>query len=154
MHINKKIIYFLVISLCIFSCSTTDDQNLDVTFLEKYEGTVWLKNNPEQVLYIRFINNPNTPLEYWIKDDTCFNYYLEKFFKDKSLTVNSENTLEFSYYRCIDATECVNIITLEVIENSIQLESKHFEDGILVATENLDYTKSNKDVDNFILCNN
>lgn len=150
----KKIIYFLVIFLLVFSCSKTSDQILDATFLEKYHGTVWLKNNPNQILYIRFINDTITPLEYWIKDGACYDYNLEIIYESNSLTKNFENTLEFRYHRCIDATDYVNIVTLEVFENSMLLESKHFEDGIFVSTEYLDYTKSNEDVDNFVLCKN
>jgi len=150
----KKLIYFLVIILFVFNCDRTSDEILETTFLEKHEGTVWLKNNPEQILLIRFINNTDAPLEYWINEETCYSYYLERIYEGNSLTINSEDILEFSYYRCIDATDCVNIITLNILDKMMLLESKHYEDEILISSEYIGYSKSNENVDSFNLCKN
>lgn len=153
----KNLLHILVVAFIITSCSKPEDDllnesNSNITFLEKHQGSVWLKDNPEQVLFIRFINKTETPLEYWIKDIKCYNYRLERIYDDNSLTINLENVLEFRYYRNIDATEYINIITIEVIDNKIQLESKHYEDDVLVSIEYLNYDKSNEDVDKLPLC--
>ena len=90
-------------------------------------------------------------MEYWIKDISCYNYRLESIYDDTNLVINLENILEFRYYRNIDATDYINIITIEVIDDIMLLESKNYEDDILVSIENLNYHKSKEDVDNLPL---
>ena len=153
----KKIIYLFVLSIFVTGCSKpyddiSNENNSNITFLEKFEGTVWLKDNPKQVLFLRFINRTETPLEYWIKNISCYDYTLERIYDDTTLAINLENILEFRYYRNIDATDYINIITIEVLGNNMQLESKHYEDDILVYIENLNYDKSIVDVDKLPLC--
>lgn len=153
----KKIIYLFVLSIFVIGCSKPDDDisndsNSNITFLEKFEGTVWLKDTQKQVLFLRFINRSETPLEYWIKDISCYNYTLERIYDDTTLYINLENVLGFRYYRNIDATDYINIITIEVLDNIMLLESKHYEDDILVSIEYLNYDKSIEDVDKLPLC--
>ncbi|NNK83774.1 MAG: hypothetical protein HKO92_11675 [Flavobacteriaceae bacterium] len=148
----KRIIYILILFLFFSNCSDSCDINTDIPFLEKYEGTVWLKSNPEQVLYIRFINSSDTPLEYWIRNLDCFNYRLEKLYGDNCLTINLEDTLEFRYCRNIDATDYINIIKIEISDIVLSLKNEHYEDELLVSTEYLNYDKSKEDVDKLPLC--
>ena len=153
----EKIIYLFVLLIFVIGCNKPEDDILNdtnsiITFLEKFEGTVWLKDNPKQVLFLRFINRTETPLEYWIKDISCYHYTLERIYDDTTLAINLENVLEFRYYRNIDATDYINIITIEVFDNIMLLESKHYEDDILVSIENLNYDKSIEDVDKLPLC--
>ena len=148
----NKIIYIIILSLFLFHCDKSDDDEFGNTFLEKYEGTVWLKNNLEQTVYIRFINNTETPLEYWVGSEKCYHYFLETIYKGNSLSTNFEDVLELRYVRIIDACECVNLITISVFEDSIILVSKNYEDNNLTGIEIIDYIRSYEDVDSFIIC--
>lgn len=148
---SLKIIIYAFIYCFFFTCSNEDD-TFNTTFLKKYEGTVWLKESPMEYVFIRFIDNNNTPLEFWVNGFECYYHYTETLCGDNTLTINNEDILEFKYFRNCDQTDYVNIITLKASGNSMELESKFYEDDILMAVEILNYTKSNQDVDSFKIC--
>lgn len=156
----KKLIYILVLPLFIFNCSKSDDDNLktpvddnlNTTFLEKYEGTVWISNELDVTSYIRFINNLNTPLENWIDMTDCYYYYLQTLYEGDTLSENSNDTLEFRYVESDEGVEYLDIITLTASGNTIEAEYKYYEDGDLYESGTLYLSKSSIDVDGFILC--
>ena len=148
----KKIIYILVLSFFIISCSKSDDDNSSTTFLEKYEGTVWFNNENDVPSYIRFINNLSTPLENWIDVADCYQYYLNEFYEGDSITENSNDILEFRYVESDGGDEWVDIMTLTASGNSIEVEYKYYENDDLYESGFIYFTKSSADVDSFTLC--
>jgi hypothetical protein len=148
----KKLIYILVLSLFVFNCSKDDDENTNTTFLEKYENTVWYSSENDAPSYIRFINNENNPLEYWIDLDDCYNYYLDTFYEGDTISKNSNDTLEFTYLESDGGVEYKDIITLTVSGNSIEVKFKYYENNELYESGTQNFTKSSIDVDSFNLC--
>ena len=64
----KKIIYILVLSLFIFNCSKSDDDNSPEscnTFLECNDGSTWILDDDIVVIILRINDNINDPLEQW-----------------------------------------------------------------------------------------
>lgn len=149
----KKLICILALSFFMFNCSKNDD-NLSTTFLEKYEGTVWVSNDYDVTTYIRFINNIKTPLENWIDVTDCYHYYLETLYDGDILSKNSNDTLEFKYVESDGGVEYLDIITLTASSNTIKAEYKYYEDGDLYESGTIHFSKSSIDVDSFILCDN
>jgi hypothetical protein len=130
----KKLITFVVLTGFVLSCSKSDDDILNLTFLEKYEGAVWLKDSDdEKKLYRKFNNNLNNPY------DDYQNYFivggvLDCFYKDvyntgnkeftiSTITKNHENTLELEL---LDKTGLgmtkKRILRYTVSKNSLKLE--------------------------------
>lgn len=156
----KKLIYILLITPFIISCSK-DDNDLKLTFLEKYKETVWTLNEYESESYIRFINNINQPFESWLNLTDCYYYELETLnYGDGSplpheITENSGDMLEISYYSYWDGNVYheVEKYTLTVTGNSLKIERRFYEDGDL---QNVDepvfLKKTTDDVDNLTLC--
>ena len=144
----------MVLALFIFNCSKNDDDKSSITFLEKHEGTVWLNNDDGGFIYIRFINNKNTPLETWIGYDEidCYYYFLENSLGSFTITENSDDKLEFRFIEKDEGVEYIDIITITVSGNSIKAESKYYEDGSLIETEITYFTQTNEDVDNLTIC--
>jgi len=149
----KKLIYILIFSLFIFNCSDDDNPSTtSITFLEKYEGTVWFNDENDVPSYIRFINNLSTPLENWIDVAVCYQYYLNEFYEGDSITKNSNDILEFRYVESDGGDEWVDIMTLTASENSIEVEYKYYENGDLYESGFIYFTKSSADVESFTLC--
>ena len=150
----KKLIYILVLALFIFNCSKNDDDKSSITFLEKYEDTVWLNNDDGEFIYIRFINNTITPLESWFghNEIDCYYYFLEISSGSFKLTENSDDKLEFRINEYEEGVEYVDIVTLTVSGNSLKVESKYYEDGSLIDTDIIYLTQTNEDVDSFTIC--
>ena len=92
----KKIIYILVLSLFVFNCSKSDDDNSPEscnTFLECNDGSTWILNydfSSVSVLY-RINNNIKNPFEQWIIFDGEDCYYQGDFEADFDFTI-TENT--------------------------------------------------------------
>ena len=94
----KKLIYISIISLFIFGCSKSDDNPSDEnTFLKIYEDTIWLNNEDEESVYIRFINNTRTPIEYWIEFEDCYFYLLDRLSGENKILENNADKLVFRY---------------------------------------------------------
>ncbi|MFH6767530.1 hypothetical protein V8G56_02185 [Gaetbulibacter aquiaggeris] len=131
----KKLIYILVLSLFIFNCSKSDD---DVTFLEKYDGTVW--SSFDGYLYLRFVNNLNNPIEsIYESNEGCY-IYNSDLGSSITITINSNDTFECT----IDDDK----LTFTVSGNSLKMEM----DGDYLLDEPVYLTKSSVDVDSFNRC--
>jgi hypothetical protein len=148
----KKLIYILTISLFTFGCSKSDDNPSENTFLKIYEDTVWLNNEDEQSVYIRFINNIKTPIEYWIEFEDCYFYILDRLSGENKIIESTEDKLVFRYKENDDGIEYMDIVTLTITGNSIKVETEYYENGVLVETDIYFLAKSSDDVDTLILC--
>ena len=149
----KKLFYISVLALLFLGCSKSDDNSSDEnTFLRKYEGTVWTITEEGQTMYIRFINDTRTPIEYWIEFEDCYFYILDRMVGDNKITENSEDRLVFKYFEDDDGVEYLDIVTITVSGNSLRGESEFYENGVLVETDIQILSKSTDDVDNLILC--
>lgn len=149
----KKLFYISILLLAIFACSKSDDNPSDEnTFLKIYEGTVWSITEEGQTMYIRFINNTRTPVEYWIEFEDCYFYILDRLVGDNRITENSEDRLVFRYFENDDGVEYLDIVTITVNGNSLRGESEFYENGVLVETDILILSKSTDDVDSLVLC--
>jgi len=111
----KKIylVFLTVSTLLFYNCSSSENENLSKTFLEKFESKIWRFPRSSNIRYFVFKNNTKNPLTIYTKNDfsnseTC--YFI---FND----YNSENN--------------VQIILLE--ENKMELRIGN-EDDYFIAT--------------------
>jgi hypothetical protein len=152
----KKFIYILVLSLFVFNCSKDDDEDINITFLEKYEGTIWEMDDDDDLYdyYFRIIDNLNTPLEDWdiYEGDDCYEYDLVSLSEiGFEVTENSEDYFKIKYLGSSD--EMVDYyISLTVIDNSLYLKYEGIENGIITQSSTDVYLLTSIDVDSFILC--
>jgi len=145
----KKVICILVLSLFLFNCSKSDDDNSSATFLEKYDGTVWYSD--DDGMYYRIVNNLNNPREiYWSNID-CYNYISFEF--DPFTTIDSNDTTFQYTIHFPGEGGPFDVTTLTVTGNSLKVETKFFEDvGVLDYSITFNFTKSSVDVDSLIKC--
>lgn len=149
----KKLFHILILSLFIFSCSKSDDNpSEENTFLKIYEDTAWLNDEDEESVYIRFINNPKAPIEYWIEFEDCYFYILDRMSSESKIIENTAERLVFRHVENDEEIEYVDIVTLTITGNSLKGETEFYENGVLVETDINFLTKSSDDVDNLILC--
>lgn len=150
----KKIMYLLPIFLILFTCSKSDNENPPnvTTFLEQYENTVWISNADEANTYVRFVNDLNHPIEFWIDNGDCFYFDQEDFSEGGSVTKNLNNILEFTYSETYGDIEYVEIVTITISGNSMVASYVDYENGEKIGSGSIYFTKSTENVDDFILC--
>lgn len=151
----KNILFILSVSfLLLFSCSSGDDNSI-ITFLEKYDGTVWVRNGMEDgenfTLYMRFINYELNPFEFWEFYNNQCNYYdSHGIAGEMSLTLNSNDTLKFEYFNIINgAIQTLYKSTITSDSNNMFLKVEEYQNGVLISTKEYTYNWSSVDVDNF-----
>lgn len=156
----KNLFNFLMITILITSfssCSSDDDGGnivIPQTYLEKYEGTVWVYTDDWLTEYIRIINNETTPFEIW--DDfsgNCFNYYLIDFSELSGLvevTANLEDVFELTI--TIAEMDIIEITTFRIDGDILILESNYYEGNELTETYIETYERQNIDVDGLTIC--
>lgn len=152
----KKIFYILVLSLFIFNCSNSDNDGSNMTFLAKYEGTVWVYSDSGEKTYARIINNLNSPFEFWIELGNCYYYFLETlddgYYSGFTITKNSNDTFEVKFIENDGEVEYIDLVTVNVSGSSMEINSEYYEDGNLTDSYSEFYTKTSIDLDSFILC--
>jgi hypothetical protein len=154
----------LLFSLCflvLFSCSSdeAESDNNSITFLEKYESTIWQSerefDGENLITYMRFINYELNPFEFWeIWDSTdCYNYYDSVGISgDLSILVNNNDTLEFEY-RIVNNGDIIIFRTKFTASfSSIQAETKEYFNENLTNTVTRTWSRENEEVDDFIEC--
>jgi len=152
-----KVLMIAVLIISFNSCSTDDEDNIVIpqTFLEKYDGTVWLYTSDWVTEYLRIINNETTPFEMWDSfSDDCFNYYLidlNGLLDQVEVTGNSGDIFELTitYPEMVDTS---TIITVRVDGDILIMEANYYEGDELTETSYDNYERQNVDVDGFILC--
>lgn len=156
LFIMKNLLFIFCLSfLVLFSCSSKEN-NSNITFLEKYDGTVWvrsgMKDGENFTLYMRFINDELNPFEFWefYNNDQC-NYYDSHGIAGKmSLTLNSNDTLKFEYSNIINgAIKSLYKSTITSDSNNMFLNVEEYQDGVLVSTSEYVYDWSTMDVESF-----
>ncbi|GAA4281060.1 hypothetical protein [Gaetbulibacter aestuarii] len=150
----KKLIYLLPIFLILFTCNNKDNVNdtNPETFLEQFENTVWLSNVDEVNTYIRFINDLNHPIEFWVDEGDCFYYDQEDFSEGGSVSENLNNILEFTYSETYGDIEYVEIVTVTVSGNTMVVKYVDYENGEIIESGSVYFSKSTENVDDFTLC--
>lgn len=153
----KKIFYIIVLSLFIFNCSKSDTNGSNTTFLAKYEDTVWVYTDSGERDYLRVINSTNSPFEFWYEYGDCYDYYLETldddYYSAITITKNSNDTLKVKFVENDGGYEYINIATVTVSGNTMEIKYEYYEDGNLTDSYSEYYTKSSIDVDSFTTCN-
>ncbi|GAA4281061.1 hypothetical protein [Gaetbulibacter aestuarii] len=147
----KKIIYLLPLILISFTCSNNDSVDIpeSETFLERYDSTVWVSNTDDKNNYIRFLNDLDHPIEYWLDGGACFYYMREDFTMQGSIIENLNNRLAFQYFENDGDTTYLDKVTI-TISGSIMIASYEFyENETLYESGSIYFTKSNKSVDDF-----
>jgi hypothetical protein len=144
----KTFIYLLMSCLIISSCSKSDDDIL--TFLEKYDGSVWEDGGNDQ--YWRFINSLSTPIEIWSDWGGCYYYDLVNLIEaDLEIVENINNRLVLSY----DDGEGDNgIYTFTITGDSMEflIEYESVECGGPCTPESMLFLKTTTVMDNLPLC--
>ncbi|WP_370476560.1 hypothetical protein [Tamlana flava] len=152
----KKIIYVLALSLLMFNCSKSDNNDDSIaTFLEKYEGTVWVYSSFDEEFYLRVIDNVNSPFEFWEEYGDCYEYYLgtmDDDYDSVTTTKNSSNTLELKFVEELEGVEYMVLFTLTVTGNSMEIKYALYEDGKLTDSYSEYLSKTSVNVDNLTLC--
>ena len=138
----KNLIYLLILSLLNYNCKQQgyDSNPIGTTFLNLNENTVWANKFENSVTYYRFINDMNRPLEYWVKDTDCYQYFLDSF----EITLkNQEENIEY-----------IEKITLTKTGNVIKALISYYENGELYDQGTIEFSKSDLDVTSLKLCEN
>ena len=153
-----KVLMIAVLIISFNSCSTDDDGDnivIPQTFLEKYDGTVWLYSNDWNTDYLRIINNETTPFESYHYTNDCYIYYLFDLndlpSSQVEVTAHSEDIFELTitYPEMVDTN---TIITVRVDEDILIMEANYYEGGALTETFYDNYERQNIDVDGFTIC--
>jgi hypothetical protein len=154
----KKLIYILFLSLFIcIGCSSGDDDNTSKTFLENYAGTIWMANNDDELYdyYMRFINNLDAPIESWdiyYYENDCYEYeHINLTEIGYEITENLDNKFQLKYFMSELEAE-YGLITLTILDNSLELEFAHVENGNITSKFTDYYISTSIDVDSFIIC--
>mgnify|MGYP001029585720 CR=1 FL=1 len=149
----KKIIYCLVLSLFIFNCSKSDDDNLPescTTFLECNDGSTWILDDDIVVIILRINDNINDPLEQWftiIGGADCYDY-LSDILADYTITENTKDKLVF---KADWGAGDIQTLTFSIVNGELKIIDKYILDG-----ENIEdvrtLPKTTIDVDNLTIC--
>ena len=98
---SLRIIFYVLISVLLFNCSNeNEDENVNLTFAEKYDGTIW-KNEYEKE-FLKVINDNKSNLlpyenwQYWSGD--IFNCYkIIRFPRYGHVKINLNNTFQYEW---------------------------------------------------------
>lgn len=125
----KTIAIICLMTLSLVACSDDNDDD-DVSFLEKNGGTVWKFDEPTLggTIYAQINNTESNPFEVWqsLFEDTCFIYLNFADEDDFEVLENSENTLEL---RVDDSDTEYILLTLTVSGENLSVKTEEFEDG-------------------------
>ncbi|MGA9270334.1 MAG: hypothetical protein WBV45_06905 [Lutimonas sp.] len=147
--------FFLILAACIglTSCNSDDeDEIVQQTWLEKYDGTKW---NDGSEVYIKIIGNTSVILESWFLDDSCYvyNVYLYELIHENAnlgiaffeIIENSTNKLVFQ----VKIFESTETITLRVNGDTLTIKR---ENNAREGWESKDFKKTTVDFDDFTIC--
>ncbi|MFH4967273.1 hypothetical protein V8G61_03625 [Gaetbulibacter sp. M240] len=150
----KNLIYLLILSLLNYNCrqQVYDENPFETTFLNLNDNTVWANKFENSVTYYRFINDMNRPLEYWVKDTDCYQYFLDSFENDDVITLNSKDTFEITIKNDAEDIEYIEKITLTDAGNVIKALIRYYENGDLYDQGTIEFSKSDLDVSSLKLC--
>ena len=125
-----KNIFYLFLALTIFSCS--DDDNSTETFLERYNGTIWVideEYNNElyaSINYMRLNNNLSsffTRYDEYINEGQLVTYCTDSSDESYTIITNSENALSVRAIRLEDGVEYVFSMSVSDGGNFLSIET-------------------------------
>jgi hypothetical protein len=146
----KKIIYFLVLSLFIFNCSKSDDDNSSDscdTFLECNDGSKWIIDYEGYgVMLLRIKDNINTPFEQWVTvvGEDC--YYRFGFDDTGGFTI-TENTKDKLVIKYDDGSGEIETLTCSIVNGELKII-----DDYESIQEVLIFQETTIDVDKLTIC--
>jgi hypothetical protein len=149
----KKIIYFLVLSLFVFSCSKSDDDNSPEscnTFLECNDGSTWILDYDFAVVLFRINDNINNLLEQWVIYDSedCYYYLGNTYVLYYTITENTKDKLVLK----IDDASTTSTLTFSIVNGELKLIVQEIFDGELSYEDTLVLQETTIDVDNLTIC--
>ena len=125
-----KNIFYLFLALTIFSCS--DDDNSTETFLERYNGTIWVIDEEyynelyASINYMRLNNNLSsffTRYDEYINDGQLVTYCNDSSDEGYTIITNSENALSVRAIRLEDGVEYVFSMSVSDGGNFLSVET-------------------------------
>jgi len=146
----KKLIFVLILPLFIISCSDSNDDD-NVTFLEKYNNTVWVSNDFDATIYGKITDNLNSPFEMWALWENCFNYEAN-LLAGYTILENSENKFQCRFKATEGGVEYTDLVTISVSNQTLTMEDKFSGDGIVLETFYLHFEKTTVNVGELPLC--
>ena len=149
----KKIIYCLVLSLFIFNCSKSDDDNLPescTTFLECNDGSTWILDYDFAVVLFRINDNINNLLEQWVIYDSedCYYYLGNTYVLYYTITENTKDKLVLK----IDDASTTSTLTFSIVNGELKLIVQEIFDGELSYEDTLVLQETTIDVDKLTIC--
>ena len=149
----KKIIYCLVLSLFIFNCSKSDDDNSSAscnTFLECNDGSTWILDYDFAVVLFRINDNINNLLEQWVIYDSedCYYYLGNTYVLYYTITENTKDKLVLK----IDDASTTSTLTFSIVNGELKLIVQEIFDGELSYEDTLVLQETTIDVDNLTIC--
>lgn len=136
--------FFLILGACIgfTSCDSDDeDEIVQQTWLEKYDGTKWV--DEDDFLYIRIVNNTNIIIESWVNEPDCYIYNVSDGNVNFNIIENSTNQLVFE----VNEGDDMEKFTLKISGDTLTILLEYKDES-----DTLTLQKTNADVDNFPLC--
>ena len=148
----KKIIYFLVLSLFVFNCSKSDDDNSPEscnTFLECNDGSTWILDYDFAVVLFRINDNINNLLEQWVIYDSedCYYYLGNTYVLYYTITENTKDKLVLK----IDDASTTSTLTFSIVNGELKLVIEVTANGESFQVT-LVFQETTIDVDNLTIC--
>ena len=141
--LKHNLLFFSIILSLIVSfngCSDDEDDIIQQTWLEKYDGTRWEDGDG---LYWRIIDNTNTILESWYHDGPCYWHSIPEGNENFEIIENSTNKLVF---RVVE-DDNTQTITFRVNGDTLTVLLEY--NG---RSETISFKKTAVNVDDFTLC--
>jgi len=141
--LKHNLLFFSIILSLIVSfngCSDDEDDIIQQTWLEKYDGTKWEDGDG---LYWRIIDNTNTIIESWYHDGPCYAYYISDGNVIFEIIENSTNKLVFHVIE--DGN--TQTVTLRVNGDTLTVLFEYND-----KSDSISFKKTTVDVDDFTLC--
>ena len=144
----KKIIYILVLSLFVFNCSKSDDDNSPEscnTFLECNDGSTWILDYDFAVVLFRINDNINNLLEQWVIYDSedCYYYLGNTYVLYYTITENTKDKLVLK----IDDASTTSTLTFSIVNGELKII-----DDYESIQEVLIFQETTIDVDKLTIC--
>ena len=136
--------FFLILAACIglTSCNSDDeDEIVQQTWLEKYDGTKWV--DEDDFLYIRIVNNTNIIFESWVNEVECYIHNVSDGNVNFNIIENSNNQLVFE----VNEGDDMEKFTMKISGDTLTILLEYRDES-----DTLTFQKTNADVDNFPLC--
>lgn len=121
----------ILMSFALVSCNDDDDEEL-LTFLDVHGNTQWKFDDPtsDTELYLKINDSEANPFELWLTllDGGCYVY---QSVEDDGTPEILENTKNRLVIRVEESNQEYTVVTLNVSQNVLTVESEYYEDGQL-----------------------